>query len=288
MKTLLALAFSLTSFTCLVGLPVYNPAQPQLLEEGAYFCCYGGSGWDMEFGYRGDFVINRKMKLNQKNASSSQSTISNYDTRINGTQLTVNYWECLEFYGWAGSSQTNFRTQLSYVPGSLVNLQLSTRDGFGYGGGVRGVLLKHGCTSIGFDAQYSHSKNTLDNLTVNGTPIIDIGIYSDFITLVDPANFHLRYREYQFSIGISHEIDLLSPYLAVKYSLARAKLNGPIMFFNTSGPIFIFNASRAFKSRNHLGLAAGLSLVNHKRMHLTIEGRFFDETAITLSSDIRF
>jgi hypothetical protein len=66
-------------------------------------------------------------------------------------------------------------------------------------------------------------------------------------------------------------------------------LSGPLL-----SPVSFANLTTAFdpsfKMRNitKFGFVAGVTLVDDGCLHVTAEGRFFDETALTLVADFKF
>jgi len=289
MKKLTFLAF-LAVHSSLWTLPVYNPAQPAFMNQGNRQDEAG-----FELGYRGDMVINRKLdNRNDGNLITFNKDLPAYKRTVNGAQLTLDLWESIDVYGWLGSSQTDFITQVNYrtiIPGQpsgLLNLKGFTKEGFGYGYGARMILWKCRQTFLGVDAQYSNSYSKLQSISINDLPIsasfgrIDGGLAS-------ASHFHLRHREYQVALGMAHQLNYLVPYLAIKYTSTRSKFTGPQVFLLSQGvDLGIYEPTLKFRDTVQFGFAAGVSIVNGGKMHVTAEGRFVDETALTVAADIKF
>ena len=93
----------------------------------------------------------------------------------------------------------------------------------------------------------------------------------------------MRYHEWQVGVGISYQVDLFVPYIALKYSNASVRYrNLPAGFL--SGRKTGFNA----KNRGKFGLALGTSLTTGRLFALNLELRMIDEQAITLSGELKF
>lgn len=284
MKKIFAVLAGLLTYSAVYALPVYNPDQPELLKYGVFTC--GDSCWGIEFGYRGDFVFDRKLK--RKNTGSvvdGNRRAPNYASSTNAGQLTLNLWDRLDVYGWCGATQTEFEFVADYVgtvtTSPFYDIRGVTKEDFSWGVGARAVLWQCGRTAVGVDGQYSQRRANLHSLTFNGQPV-----QSFFTTLIDPDRFSLKNREWQVSLGISHRICWLVPYVAVKYSNVRARFHGPDVIPSTV--IGTINPRLCYRNKDYVGFVAGVSLVDSERMHVTAEGRWIDERALTIAADIRF
>lgn len=303
MKKLFAVLAGLMTYSAAYALPVYNPAQPELLQDGfftpgyeVFFC--EADCWALELGYRGDFVSDRKMRhRNLGHLLSFHKPVSKVQSTTNAGQITLNLWNRIEVYGWFGANQIDFETQVNYLslvahtPATgLINLFGRSTEGYAWGVGVRGVLWHCGYTVIGIDAQYSHRRHTLQSLTLDGRPI-QVG---DFVSVenelpLDPGDFHSRNRDWQVSLGIAHRVCRLVPYAAVVYSAARHHFAGPqFRAFPIVAGQGVYDPDLKLVNRNCVGIAVGATFVTAEQMQVTVEGRFIDERALTITSDIRF
>jgi hypothetical protein len=292
MKKTVGLIAVLMVCSGLSALPVYNPAEPQLLTGNLFF--RAADDWGLEIGYRGDYVLDRKLKVkNSSNLWDDSRDVCKYRTSIDAIQLTVDLCDRVDLYGWIGIGETVFNTQVGYRTALSAQLPLAdlagaTQSGSAFGFGARAVLWSCGRTAVGVDAQYGHSKSQLECLTVDGVPIQGVARFAGISRLVDPADLSVRNNEFQVSLGISHRLCRFIPYIALKYSNAHTKFKGPnadFIRFPTSGAA---RSSLQFESRCHVGLVLGATLVAIKAFQVTLEGRFIDEQAATLVADLRF
>lgn len=296
MKKILALLAGLMTCSAVYALPVYNPDQPELLKYGVFTC--GDACWGLEFGYRGDFVFDRKFRgVNQGNLVGANPNRCQYEHYINAGQLTLNLFDRIDLYGWCGENRAAFDAPvdfLSVVPDTptsgFLNFSGRSKVGFAWGVGARVVLWQCGRTAIGIDGQYSQRRNSLQSLSIDGAPVQA----GNFVStadggLLDPSNFHSYHKEWQVSLGISHRICWLVPYVAVKYSDFKHGFSGPLF---SAAPVVIgsgsYDPKLKFRPRNYVGFVAGVTLVDAERMHVTAEGRFIDERALTIAADLRF
>ena len=86
----------------------------------------------------------------------------------------------------------------------------------------------------------------------------------------------------QVGAGLSYQIDIFVPYLAVKYSNVSAEFRHlpPTLFPN-------FSSFKA-KNRHYFGLALGTALTTGRLFSLNVELRVIDEQSLTLAGNLRF
>lgn len=287
MKKVLALVAGLMTYSAVYALPVYNPDQPELLKYGVFTC--GDSCWGLELGFRGDYVFDRKVKHSghRANLADRHKDVCDYSISTNAGQLTLNLWDRVDIYGWVGAAETHYEDQVRLVTSitpfetDWLNISGSTREGTAWGVGARAVLWQCGRTAVGIDGQYAHSEAKFKCLTINGVPVQEVTGLD-----LDSSRFKIRNSEWQVSLGISHRICWFVPYVAVKYSNFRGRFRSGDFLF--SGALGTANADGHFRNRDVVGFVAGISLVDSERMHITAEGRFFDERALTVAADFRF
>jgi hypothetical protein len=93
----------------------------------------------------------------------------------------------------------------------------------------------------------------------------------------------MRWSEWQIDLDIAYKIDLLVPYIGVKYAKQFAKVVTASLPISNSGLKFL-----SMQSRQPLGMVVGCTLTTGKYFMLNVEGRLIDEQAVTISGDIRF
>jgi len=303
---LFAVLAGLMTYSAVYALPVYNPGQPELLKYGIFT---GGDSGDFgfELGYRGDFVFDRKLENKRSPilGAGTQNDLYGFSSTTNAGQLTINLWDRFDVYGWVGARNSELAKQVAFnviapPPIGPVNLPIrdlraTTKDSLAWGVGARAVLWSSGNTSIGVDGQYAYSSAKFRSFTFNGVPIQATPGIVDAVTglPLDPSQLRNKDREYQVSLGIAHRICWMTPYVAVKYSNFESQTHAPTVNVTIpTGPTtFILvplNPSQKARSRNNVGFVCGVSIVDAERMHVTAEGRFVDERALTVAADFRF
>jgi len=93
----------------------------------------------------------------------------------------------------------------------------------------------------------------------------------------------MKYQEWQIGIGISHRINILVPYIGVKWSRARADFDQALVALPSFSALL-----NDIQNKKLWGYAVGISLVDCEKTSLAIEGRWGDEKAVYVNSQIRF
>ncbi len=263
-KRVLSIVSFLVSLTSLFAAPVGNPSFPQLIQEGLFIPC---DSWiDLRLGYEGDFIGDARM--NQYAGGSGR--VDNYAMNTNSATVTLNFVDRLDVYAVFGSSRTCADWRFSQ-PEVVNRMQIGTKYRFLWAVGSRAILYEWGCTILGLGGRYSKTTSPISWGTINGTPTPARGA-------------RLEWREWQVDLDLAHKIDLFIPYVGIKYSNAKAKVEGfsvPIANHGTTGTL-------EMKNRSPIGLIVGCTLTTGKYFMLNVEGRLIDEEALTISGDFRF
>jgi len=265
----------LVAGSMLYAMPVLNPAAPALLTDGT-FMCDEGQCWGVKFGYRGDFVFNKHFR-------DEFTHVDHFNLYANEGVLTINLWDRLDIYGFVGAASFDIDTvaQDGLAPATgdyfIAHSNTTTIGGVG----IKAILWETcwgncGTTYVGLDAQYEWmSPARLNRVSIEGANAAT-------------NNSSRRYKEGQVALGISHRICNLVPYVAIKWSKARANNGGlPVGVVVPLAVGDTVNIS-PYRSQRSFGYAFGVSLVDAGRMSVTAEARFIDETALTIAGDIRF
>jgi hypothetical protein len=271
MKKLFALLSLSLAASSLSASPVGNPAAPaQYLES--VFLCDDCACWSIRAGYHGDFVYNRKLK-------DASHTIDEYALLTNAGVLTLNLWDRIDLYGVAGATAQDLVSKYTNSAGTVrfLDANFETKTLWAVGAKLMLWCWNWGCNCgtsyLGADVNYERvNRANSQSWTDNKTEVIVSA------TNVTPAT--TRFYEWQVSFGWAHKIAFLTPYVAVKWSNARAKMTGAC----NSGAVVLQNA----RSQRHFGWALGTTLVAWDRITVSGEARFVDEKAATTTAEFRF
>lgn len=246
MKILIAIL----SMTSLHALYMGDPAEPLLLDAG--FFIPTESIVSLKAGYQGDVVWNRSLKA-------SGQPFDRFEILMNQGVITLGFIDRLELYGSVGSFSAEFWNHSSNM---MVKYQ--TETSLTAGGGVRIVLTQWDNTTLGIDGKYQYAAPDIDWTTVHGFLVEN--------------NADLSYQEWQVGLGLSHTIDIFTPYIGATYANVHANLK------HEGASLPYLKAV----NRHKFGMALGCSLSSGRKVDLNIEVRLFDEQATIISGNIKF
>lgn len=258
LKTVLIFLF-LCSAQKLIAMYNGNPSSPMMPEVGVLFT---HSWFSLKAGYEFDHAFERKltMESHHVHATDNQST-----SRGQFGVLTMIFSDRAEFYSGLGSLKSTYSQHVHED-----RIHYHTDRDFAWSVGGRALFAYWGDVQFGLSASYLHFFPDIHSISVNGTP-------------VSKEQAELQYHEWQVGAGISYHIWWLFPYAGFVYSNAKAE------FLHLKSLEFFFPQEHfMLESKNHYGLMVGLGIAPEIGFAINAEGRFFDETAFTISADVRF
>jgi len=276
-----------TMLTVLAGgtafaLPVGNPSEASLLCDGICWeghcgdACDPCLGWadafSIRLGFYGDYVFQRNLKMKGSGGSSNGYHYIN-STRLytNAGYLAANFWDKVDLFGTLGASNLGLGAEStalsSRTTGDHGDTSIFVNPGLSWSAGIRATLWECGCTAFGGEFQYFQFNSTLDSVVHDNTVFPAVGSNS------------AKYAEWQFGLGVSHRINFLVPYIAVKWSSAR------LNFGKYSVDLLTLNST---KTALLWGYAVGVSVIDCEKAAITGEARFGDESAAYINGQFRF
>ncbi len=257
------LVFSLFQFSRMEALYNGNPSFPMMPEQGLFS---KKDAWiTIKAGYEWDGVFDRNLRVHE-HRSRLKHEVKDYAAMGNFGSVTLGCNDRVEVYGLFGAEEAD----IHYRPYSDLRLKFKTRQCFAWTVGGRAILAYWGGTQLGIDAKYFQFNPHIHSLKVNGGAI-------------SPEGAFYHYREWQIGLGVSHRIKLVIPYAGLKYSDVRAK------FHHLKALSWIFPEKHfTMKNKYPIGIVLGVGLSFDRAVNINCEARLYDETAITVSTDIRF
>ncbi|HSW86805.1 MAG TPA: hypothetical protein VLG49_04820 [Rhabdochlamydiaceae bacterium] len=122
-----------------------------------------------------------------------------------------------------------------------------------WGAGARGIVYRKRTTVIGIDAVYQRAEGRT-----------------------------LKYQDWQAGLGIAHQIDVLTPYLALTFSGMRGKVT------KVPQTLDLRTGSFTLRNRHWFGFALGCSVSPGKWFDVNVEARVLDEQAFSLAGNFAF
>lgn len=254
------LSFSLLTFTsCVEALYLGNPSSAGAIEKGIWIPQDALIG--LKLGYQVDIVLDRRLKSYGK----IQSRIDTFRSLMNQGVITLSMADRLEVYGSVGSMEAWF----SHRPLSThLQRQYQTGTSITAGGGGRILAYEGKYCAIGIEGSYQYAKPPLHWTSLSGTTFT--------------AKSHLHYQEWQAGLGISKQIDIFIPYLAIKYSNVAAKVS------RLERELELPARALTLTNRDHVGAVVGCTFTTGSTFDLTLESRFIDEQALSAAANLRF
>jgi hypothetical protein len=188
-----------------------------------------------------------------------------YASRAQFGVLTLDFADRVEFFSELGS----MRSSLSqHIHNNDIHYRTDTHFAWGLGG--RTLFAYWDNIQFGLEASYMHFFPFIQSISVNGTSFAR-----------DDAE--LQYHEWQVGACISYHFWWLFPYIGTKYSNVKAEFK-----HLQSLQSFFPRKDFTLENRKQLGLVIGCGLSPERGFDVNVEGRFIDETAFTVSADMRF
>lgn len=233
--------------------------------------------------------------------------------------------------GLFGTSQTTIADDRPNVFLTQGVVELYTDTSFSWSIGARGALWECGCATLGAEFQYAQSKPKVETLNVFCTPAqftvhkprgyknTPFPLPTDAGTeaAANTKSATIQYHEWQAGLALSYRLNMLVPYLGVKWSrasfdadnirIAQPKLAEAILKLTAWNPTFLGSATQIqgtntlvdfmqiasmqinkMKSRKACGVVVGATLVDADKWSITGEARLIDERAAHVNAQFRF
>jgi len=228
--------------------PVGNPAGPLLLD----------GNYPTKVTLEVESVFKRKLKSDyQNNPDFSGMFYTGKVSLYNGNKL--------DFYGLVGlydGKVKNFINERYIV--------VSRADIF-YGAGISYVLhqleLLGGVLRLGADAKYRMFEPEIDS----------VKFYREKI---ETSHNSTTFKEWQGSLGVAYQYKFFTPYVGAKYSDMDAQIQ-----FTQGSTSYL---DKNLKSKDNWGLFYGIDVLLGDSVSFNIEGRNYDEKAVSAGLNVRF
>lgn len=239
-----------------------SPSLPDTATEGFFIskdCSFG-----LKLGYQGDFVFDKSLYVTNPRRA---SRIEQIHYHMQQGVITANFVNRFELYGSLGEVQFHIEPRIN----TLLRDVFATGNRFTWGFGGRGILFTFSQAALGLDFKYQLASPHFQWVTQNGIPLNDIG------------SAKLRYREWQIGLGLSYQSDIFAPYIGATYCQAEGQ-------YKKLPSGFLSNHHNHFtmKSRKKFGLALGTTLSTGKIFEMDMEARLVNETAVSVTGNVRF
>lgn len=262
----------------------------------------GGSG-KFSLGFEYDGVFNRDLELKSgsyKQAAEDMVSIEEYpfpgdsisDVKMRSNRVFLKgmagVHPNLDLYAKLGVSDLTWKQKYESPDFPAERDKFDGDWGFAWGIGAKAKIYE---TSGGLrfmaDAQYMRYKVDGD-YRVNGQSL------SDVIMALDPEITGLSYdtktslEEWQIAFYVNKTFGQFSPYAGMKYSDATLRNELNVSYTDSNGYLSTKYETK-YRADKNIGVFAGIDInIISNKLKLNIEGRFIDETAVTIGMNYRF
>jgi len=250
--------------TAIRGYSLYygSPNLPDTAVEGFFIskdCSFG-----LKLGYQGDCVFDKSLSVTNPRIVKS---IQQIHYHMQQGVITANFIDRFEVFASLGEIQFHINPRVT----SLLYDTFNTGNRFTWGFGGRGILFTFSQAAIGLDFKYQLASPHFQWITENGVPVHGLG------------NAKLRYREWQLGLGLSYQSDIFTPYIGATYCQMQGE-------YKKLASTILPNHQTHFtmKSRKKFGMAVGTTLSTGKIFEMDLEARLINETAVSITGNVRF
>lgn len=291
MKKLVVMGLTMLSCGAAYALPVGNPADASLYLNGIYFddtisvdpcdpCFSWCDAFSVRAGFYGDYVFNRHLERR----GDGHGLLQDADIHTNAGLLVLNIAERLDFFTTLGTTSIDLRSNATNWNASASReTDLHFKTHFSWSLGARATLWQCDCWAFGIEGQYFRTTPDLDYL-VN---------YGDGTKNYFDENNRTKYHEWQVGLGVAYRFATscptlaFTPYAAVKWSGAKLRTDRDLILIVENPAEETWTINR-MQNRKHWGWALGMTFSLCDMIGVTVEGRWGDESALHVNSQLRF
>ena len=266
MRKIIALAICLgfiLSVSAAYAAPVGNIATPSILKKGLVMKD-GQSNWGVIAGPEVDLNWDRNLKNQQ-----DDTEYFFYGGKIG--LLLMDRFIPYSILGAAKGKKQTFQVNSNKV-------QWETDYDFVWGAGGTLMLYEtepgqvgEGILNVGVDGRYRQSHLSIDAVTLDGAA------HKSGDASLTSSKFELE--EWQIALEVAYQYKQVVPYVGVKYGDATGEAEATI-----NGAKF----KNDFENKDNVGIFVGGDIMINDSVTANIEGRFIDETALSLAGTVRF
>ncbi len=246
------------------AVPVGNPSYPKLLQRGFFTNCF--NSFIVTSGVQGDFVADKRMKQYKEGLGK----VDDFEINAAFFPVSLTLYEFFTFQVKLGTAQMKANWRVS-LPNLLNWVKLKSNHGFLVIPGFHMLLYEWSKTTLGIGGNYVKGDFHINSLKIDGAEVLQ-----------NKGDWGIRF--WQFHLGVSHSIGFFVPYIGMKYAKSKSSLEAP----GVTGLAAEGSGKNHFKNRDKLGLYLGTTITKGSYFFVQIEGRLFDEEAVSLSGEIRF
>jgi hypothetical protein len=288
MRTSLSLVvYMLFCMMPLFSLPLGNPSTSRLFpcEKGEesrwhyparYRTIFSSSS--IQIGYYGDFVANRYLEI-----ETTGEVIPTTQIQTQAGYISISCSDRITFFGTYGASCLRLRTiesSWTQTPNATLGMLYTDTAPSSWSVGSQITLIDVCCFSLGIEGQYFYAQPHLISY-------LEGAAWQDFLYFNPSPPTH--YAEWQVGAGLSYRIQsyrsplAFIPYIGIKRSGTRFHMYD-YTFHTGSETLTLYTLS----AHKRYGYAVGATCVVQGKIGVTVEGRFADESALSINGQMCF
>jgi hypothetical protein len=254
---------ALAVFSCSYGFAMYigNPAQPGVLEKGIvlqYDLC------SFRCGYLDDWVYAQQFQ-DEFYLAGVTPTKTSIELSTYAGILTLNFKDKLDLYGIVGSSRMQ------------IDQEIFTKRALGWGCGIKWLIAEYKNFFLGADAKYFETDQKPRFFIIEG------------VAYNIASNYRLNYHEVQVAIGVAYRAVSFCPYMNATYISTKIRPQPTSTLIRLPDADELAEVqTKSIVSKNNLGLAVGLTLLDSEKASLACEWRGFNQSGVNVNLEVRF
>ncbi len=253
--------FASQGFSAYIG----NPASPALMQTGLFNV--KNHFINVATGYLADITWDKKIRPSDQPNFVSLDKVNEFEVRSNFSVISLIFLRRLEIYSYLGVSKE--KMDWENKPQYQDKSELKARNHFSYSVGAKAILLYFWGMALGIDGQYFAlpSSNKLAQRIINLRLPLEL------------SSQYLKLEEWHIALGLGTKLGPFAPYVGINYMKMRLDVQ-------TKDKSDL--PTLQFCNRNNWGGYAGCSLNFSHSFYVNFEGRFIDETAISVAAITSF
>lgn len=223
-----------------------------------------------------DVTVSKIIGRELSNSNSDSNKLSGGDEEY--VRLSYAYSDSFQPYLKAGSSYLEQESKNEDISGmGKRDLEYEYDRGLGYGGGVCGIIPLKDSLFFGYDGQYVISGHDIKNIVHSGEDAAQ-------------EEGKIRFKDWHTALYLANDFDIsrnliITPYAGLRYSKADLDIKKNIRYVVSEGAV---ESTGTTESENNLGIFAGIDSSFYDKFNLGVQGRFLDETAVSLTGKVKF
>ena len=193
--------FMVVFYNIIQASSVGNPTSCGIIKEGFYFS--PASWYNLRIGYEGEYTQNRKLETDKN------ETIDNFEQWLHSASLTVNLLNRLDLFGTFGEASIKTNWLISEEVNSYSLIAVESKFDKAWSLGAKAIFFEWGDIFLSAGGRYYRTKPK-------------IRLVSKEAEVTPVSHYHINFWQWNVDLGLAYKIDMLIPYIAAKYSKAKA------------------------------------------------------------------